>query len=643
MGLIQFDKSQLVNLQYSLKREHLRANPLGVYSSTTLIYCNTRKYHGLLVCPQPKIDEHNHVLLSNLDETIIQKGQEFNLSIHKFKGGVFHPKGHKYIDDCRLEPNFKITYSVGGATLLKENVLCPDEERILVRYTLVKSPVNVTLRLRPLLAFRNVHKLTRANHYVDSKYAKAANGIKVKLYQGYTPLFMQTSKSAEYVHVPDWYYNLEYIEEQERGYDFQEDLYVPGYFEVSLKQGESVVFSAGTSETTPNTLNTRFNKIISGRTPSNTFEDFLTRAAGQFIVKRNNKTEVIAGFPWFGRWGRDTFISLPGLTLAIDDPKTCKDAIDTMVADLQGALFPNMGEALNSVDAPLWFFWTLQEYARYTKSHSKLWKEYGKKMHGILKGYRDGITYNIKMLPNGLITQGQEGVALTWMDAVVHGVPVTPRTGMAVEINALWYNAIMFSLELAELAKDKAFIKEWGELPALIKKSFNDVFWMKEKGYLADYVNDHEKNIFVRPNMVFATSLPYTPMEEDRRSSILRVVERELLTAKGLRTLSPKNPLYCGIYAGSQEVRDRAYHQGTVWPWLLGHFAEGYLKIYGKSGVGYIQRLYDNFKYEMDIHGIGSISEVFDGDPPHNPGGTISQAWSVSELLRIRNLIEQYK
>jgi len=646
MSFIQFDKTQLVNLSYSLKREHLRANHLGDYASTTLVYCNTRKYHGLLICPQPLLDGNKYLFLSNVEETLIVKGQSFNLSINKFPGGVYYPKGHKYIDDCRLDPNFKITFKVGGATLLKENILLEDEERMLIRYTLLDSNEPLTLKLRPLLAFRNIHSLSKANCFVETKYTKVENGIRVKMYTGFSHLYMQLSKKNDYIHTPDWCYNVEYLEEQERGYDFQEDLYFPGYFEIHLKKGESVVFSAGLSETSSKTLNTQFNKQITKRLPSESFEKCLTRAAKQFIVKNGKKTEVIAGFPWFDRWGRDTFIALPGLTLSIGDEKTCKQAIDTMVSELKGPLFPNIGSddnvAMNSVDAPLWFFWTLQQYADYTKSHNKIWKEYGKKMQLILNGYRDGTEFNIKMQPDGLISAGLCGIALTWMDAIVAGKPVTPRIGKPVEINALWYNAVMFSLQSAKLAKDNKFIDEWKHLPELIQKSFIETFWYEEKGYLFDYVNGDEKNWFVRPNQIFATSLPYVMLDEEKRKSVLKVVERELLTSRGLRTLSPKNLLYKGRYCGGQAERDGAYHQGTVWPWLLGHFAEGYLKIHGKSAKSFIKKLIDGFKEDINIYGIGTICEVYDGDPPHNPGGTISQAWSVAEILRINKLLEEY-
>jgi predicted glycogen debranching enzyme len=647
MSYINFDSSQLVNLEYSLSRELLRSNRAGSYASSTIIHCNTRKYHGLLIAPQPAIDHENHVLLSALDETIIQREAEFNLGIHKYPGGKYYPKGHKYLRDFVTEPIPKLTYGVGGVILTKEMIFSTTEDRMVIKYTLEKAHSPTRIRLRPFLAFRNVHHLSKANIFVERKYEKAANGIKLRMYQGYSDLYLQISKGNEYTHVPDWYYNIEYQQEMERGYDYQEDLYVPGFFEFDIEKGESIYFSAGTKEITPAGMKTAYRNEIKKRIPRDNFENCLINSAHQFIVKRGTKTEVIAGFPWFGRWGRDTFIAIPGLTLVTGDFKTCKNVIDTMLADLKGPLFPNIGSgsnsAYNSVDAPLWFFWALQQYVMLSEHHNRIWKEYGKKMKLILEGYRDGTEFKIHMQDDGLIYAGEAGKALTWMDAVVHGKPVTPRIGLAVEINALWYNAICFSLEMAIIAGDKPFVDAWTPIADIIPASFVNTFWSPEKKYLADYVDGEYKDWSERPNMVFATSLPYSPIDEDIRKEVLRTVKQELLTPRGLRTLSPKNPQYRGIYFGDQAERDLAYHQGTVWPWLLGHFAEGYLKIYGSSGVDFIRSLYEGFEAVMTEHGIGTISEIYDGDPPHQARGAISQAWSVAELLRINWMIRKYE
>ncbi len=647
MSYINFDKEQLINLEYSLKRELLRSNRAGSYANSTIINCNTRKYHGLLVVPQPAIDEGNHVLLSSLDETIIQKDAEFHLGIHKYKGGVYQPKGHKYVRDFVTEPIPKLTYRVGDVVLTKEMIFSTNADRMLIKYTLEQAHSITKLRFKPFLAFRNVHALSKANNFVEKKYEKIPNGIKLRMYSGYSYLYMQFSKSVEYTHIPDWYYNIEYDKERERGYEYLEDLYVPGFFEVSIKKGQSIFFSAGTKEIKPASCKKLFNNELKRRIPRDSFENCLINSAQQFIVKKEKKTEIIAGFPWFGTWGRDTFISLPGLTLATGDPKTSKAVIDTMISQLKGPLFPNIckgqNSVYNSIDTSLWFFWALQQYSEFTDNKNLIWKEYGKKMKMILNAFREGTEFNTKMLDNGLLYTGETGKAITWMDAVVARKPVTPRIGLPVEVNALWYNAIMFSLEVAKLAEDNKFVKEWKNIAEKIPDSFKKTFWDKDKTYLADYVNGEYKNWDVRPNQVIATSLPYTPIDERIRASVLEIVKKELLTPRGLRSLSPKNPNYKGVCFGNQALRDLAYHQGTVWPWLLGHFAEGYLKVYKKKALPFINKIYLGFEKVMGEHGIGTISEIYDGDPPYTPRGCISQAWSVAELLRIGYLIKKYE
>lgn len=644
MSYINFDKNQLVNLEYSLTKELLRSNRAGSYASTTIINCNTRKYHGLLVTPQPALDNNDHVLLSSLDETIVQHDTEFNLGIHKYPGDNYNPKGHKYVRDFEAEPIPKITYRVGGVVLTKELILSQRDDRIIIKYTLVEAHSLTLLRFKPFLAFRNAHQLVRANIYADTKYQPIGNGIRCRLYDGYSPLFMQFSKSNEYTHVPDWYYNIEYIREQERGYDFQEDLFSPGFFEMLIKKGESIFFTAALSEVNPTTLHRLFNNEVKRRIPRNNFENCLKNSAEQFIVKRDKYATIIAGFPWFGTWGRDTFVTLPGLLLTTGNVALAKTVIDTLVEELKGPLFPNIGtrkvKAYNSVDTSLWFFWALKHYAEYSGKKHLVWKQYGDKMKMILEGYRNGTLFNIKMRDNGLIYAGVEGKALTWMDAVVNNEPVTPRIGMPVEVNALWYNAIMFSLDVASLAADDEFVERWDPIALQIPETFSATFWDEERGYLADLVNGEQKDWTVRPNMLFAASLPYAVVNEDIQYQVLETIKQELLTPRGLRTLSPKNPDYKGFYSGSPEERDRAYHQGTVWPWLFGHFAEAYFKLYGKGGLHVIKPIFEDFEQEMTLAGIGTISEVFDGDPPHKPGGAISQAWSVAELLRVNEMIK---
>ena len=597
--------------------------------------------------PQLGIDKDNHVLLSCLDETVIQRDAEFNLGIHKYPGGIYNPKGHRYIVDFDTEPIPRQTYKVGGVLLTKEMIFTSNEDRMIIKYTLEDAHSPTTLRLKPFLAFRNVHHLSHENIFADKKYEKAPNGIKVKMYEGYTDLYMQLSVKNEYTHVPTWYYKIEYQEEMERGYEYQEDLYVPGFFEVDIRKGESIYFQAGIKEISPASLKRVFTAELDKRIPRNNFENCLINSGQQFIVKRDNIAEITAGYPWFGRWGRDTFIGLPSLTLLNGDMRTCRKIIDTMVAGMDGPFFTDTGSgsmsSLTSVDTSLWFFWALQQYAGFSGTKKQIWKEYGPVMKMILETYRKGTLYNIHMAGNGLLHAGEPGKPLTWMDAIVHGKPVTPRTGLAVEVNALWYNAISFSLETAGLAGDHSFIDDWSEIAEKMPEAFKSTFWNEQKGYLADYVDGEYKDWSVRPNMIFVTSLPFTPVEEEIRKKVESVVKKELLTPRGLRTLSPKNPAYKGVYSGDQAERDLAYHQGTAWPWLLGHFVEGYLRLHGQSGLSFIKSLYKGFEQVMTEHGIGTISEIYDGDPPHNARGAISQAWSVAELLRINWLIKKYE
>ncbi len=647
MEYLKFERNKLVNLSYSLTHELLRTNRSGAFATTTLLFCNTRKYHGLLITRQPMIDDEMHVLVSSIDPTIIQHDAEFHLGIHEYPNGVYSPKGHKYIREISIEDIPKITYRVGGVILSKESIFASNSDRVLIKYTVEDCHSPTTIRLQPFLAFRQRHKLSKANNFVDRTYKSSQNGVNFKMYQGYTPVHFQFSKKTEYIHSPDWYYNVKYREEEKRGYESIEDLFVPGYFEFELKKGESITLVAGTEEIKSTSITRLFNTEKKKRIKRSSFKNNLINAAEQFVQKTDGKTEIVAGFPWFGVWGRDTFIALPGLSTSIDKPEIAKAVLDTMSKRLNGPLFPNIGSdnnaAYNSIDAPLWFFWSIQQYVIKTGNFKSAWKSYGRKMALILDGYKNGTEYNIKMQENGLIGGGIQGKALTWMDAIADGKAVTPRIGMPVEINSLWYNAVKFYIEIAEKADAKVSLEEWENIANTIPDAFVKTFWDDSKGYLADYVDGDYKNWDIRPNMIIAASLPYNPISNKIKARIVKIVKTELLTTRGLRTLSPKNIQYKGKYEGDQSTRDKAYHQGTVWPWLFGHYAEAYLKIRKKAGVKKIKWYLDEFEKTLLEHGIGTISEIYDGDPPHTPRGTISQAWSVSEILRVMELVAHYE
>lgn len=646
MSYISFDKDQLVNLEFSLTRELLRSNRAGSYACTTIIGCNTRKYHGMLVVPQPQIDGGLHVLLASLDETVIQQNAEFNLALHRFKGDVFTPKGHKYITNFESDPFPTITYRVGGVILTKEMFFVASADRLIIKYTLVDAHSPTLLRFRPFLAFRNIHAVSKANGNADLSYQEVANGIRMRLYPGFSNLFMQFSKKPEFSYRPDWYFNFEYIREKARGYDYLEDLATPGTFEIPINKGESIYFVAGLEESDTELFGKMYDHELRHRIKRDSYEHCLQNAAEQFIFHRNKRTEILAGFPWFGSMSRDSFIALPGLTLIQGRIDKFREVLAELITEMKGPLFPNTGSGIsanyNSADAPLLFFWTLQQYLRFTGDEN-VWKDYALPMKTILYGFRQGIQYNIHMLDSGLLYAGEDGNAVTWMDAVVDGQPVTPRIGLPVELNALWYNAIMFTLELARKAGDTEFVNDWESVAAKIPYEFVEAFWIADKKYLADYVHGDFRDVSVRPNMIFAASLPFSPLSDDQRKGVIDRVISELLTPRGIRTLAPKNPAYKPEYTGNQAERDRAYHQGSVFPWLLGQFAEGYLRLHEESGVGFITKIYNGMEEVMTEHGIGSISELYDGDPPHKPSGTISQAWSVAEVLRMKWLLEQYK
>lgn len=640
MSVLHFDKNELGNLEYSLRREMLSTNRAGGYMSTTMVCCNTRKYHGLVVCPRNDEEEENYVLLSSVDETIVQHDQSFNLAIHRFPG-VYEPRGHKYIIDFDYTPTPTITYRVGGVTLKKELLWIHSRTQLLIRYTLLEARSETWLRLRPFLAFRCSHTLTHANMAADTHSYPVPGGVRNRLYEGFPWLYLQTGTASEFVAAPDWFYNFEYAEEARRGYPAHEDLLTTGYFEMNIAKGQSVIFSCSTEEADPANFDTVFAEELSRRSNKIDFLSCLRHSGRQFIVRHGNRTELVAGYPWFGRWGRDTFIALPGVTLTQGGLESCREVIDTMVREMHDGLFPNMGSAYNSVDAPLWFFWTLQALEKHVGA-DEIWKSYGHAMKDVLAAFRRGIGDHIRVHDNMLIWASNPHLAMTWMDAVVDGKPVTGRDGYQVEINALWYNAICYTLELARKHRDNAFVHEWKEAPDRIKEAFNELFWYPQEEYLADYVDERGQNTFIRPNQIIASSLPYGMLSDDRKLSVISVVRRHLLTPKGLRTLSPRNPLYEGRCEGDQPTRDRAYHQGTVWPWLLEHYVKACFDIKGKEFCNEAVEIVKNFEEDISDNGLASISEIYDGDPPYNARGTISQAWSVGAILRINEMIEEY-
>ena len=646
MGYLKFEKALMTNLQDSLPRELLRTNRSGAYSCSTIVDCNTRKYHGLLVVPVPELDNENHILLSSLDPTVIQHGAAFNLGLHKYHGGNYSPNGHKYIRefDCDKVPT--TVYRVGNAVLKKEVVLQCYEERILVRYTLLEGQGTTLLQFRPFLAFRSVREFTHENAAINREYHNVENGIATCLYEGYPQLFMQFSKDNEFHYEPYWYRGLEYPKEQARGYYSDEDLYVPGYFEMKIKKGESIVFSGSTSEIKTSTLKRIFDEEVGLRPPRDNFFHCLVNAAHQFHNrKKNDDRYILAGYPWFKCRARDQFIALPGLTLSIEEQDYFELVMETAERGLrefmQNEPLTVEIQEIEQPDVILWCIWAIQQYAKEAGKESCL-KLYGDFLRDMIAYIENGKHPNLFLHTNGLLYAEGKNKAITWMNGMIDGKPVNPRSGYIVEFNALWYNDIKFVAWLFSDTSETEYTAHLEEMASLCKDAFVATF-LNNYGYLYDYVDGNMVDWSVRPNMILAAAVDYSPLEQSQKKSVVDICTRELLTPKGLRSLSPKSGGYTPVCVGDQDHRTRVYHQGTAWPWLGGFYLEACLKLYKRTRLSFVERQLIGYEDEVTSHCLGTIPEYFDGNPPYSGRGAISFAMNVGEVLRTLALLEKYK
>ena len=640
MALLKFNKAELVNLSYSLKREIISENKEGAYINTSIITCNTRRYHGLLALTLDRFGGDRYLLLSSLDESITVSGKQFNLGIHCY-GDIYEPRGHKYVVDFTETPVPQITYKIGDIVFRKTLLLCPDRDQLLINYELLEAPETATVQFRPLLAFRNIHDLTHANDVADQGYKLCDHGASFRLYEAFPDLYLQFSGKARFRSDAHWYYGVTYSDEYRRGFDCREDLLSPGVFEVSLRPGDSIIFSAAKYEQKPSEFRKTFRKFYKEAGKPLSDHELLVRCAESLITCHNGRKKINAGLSWmYTGLLRETILALPGLTLYGNHPEDFEEILDNLIADEQERLF----HRTTQVEAPLALAQTLIRYIDHGADEKAVWKKYGKTVKKVLESYLPGGRKEVVMHPNGLLWAQMDGVALSWMNAYVGGRAVTERAGYQVETNAFWYNAIRFALDMErKYASNKNFVKQWAPIAALIEANYQKTFWNEGRRCLADYVDNFGQSMDIRPNQLFAISLKYSAIEDELHPLILKVIDSELVTARGIRTLSPRDMKYKGVYEGSQLDRDLACHQGSTRPWLLAPYIETCFRVKGPSFVKKAEWLTEGFFADLNKHGVGAFSELYDGDPPFEPHGAISSALSTAALLICESVLNKYK
>jgi predicted glycogen debranching enzyme len=669
--MISFGREVCTNLERALGREWLETNGLGGYASSTITNLNTRRYHGLLVAAaNPPVGRF--VLLSKLEETLVVGGRRFELSSNQYPGAI-QPRGFEHQVGFRLDPFPVFTYRVEGVEVEKSVFMIQGENAVVIRYELRRasdisaqgsSPVTKPCRLevRPLIAFRDYHSLTRENGALDSRFQAEENLLTIKPYADLPALHF--AHDADDV-APDgqWYRNFEYEAERERGFDFQEDLFCPAVFRADFTSRTRFHIIASTTRndvsrapevrraeierrmsirTTATPPETSRATATTPETPADNLITSLVVAADAYTVARGDGKTVIAGYHWFGDWGRDTMIALPGLALVTGRFETARSILSEFARHVDCGMlpnrFPDAGQPpeYNTADATLWFFEAVRSFLHYTNEHEFVRASLYDVLVDIVEWHVGGTRYGIRVDADALLVAGAGGVQLTWMDAKVGDRVVTPRAGKPVEIQALWYNALRVMENLAGGFGDAAAERRYAEMAERAGASFNELFWNEDTGCLFDVVDGETRDASVRPNQIFAVSLPHSMLSGERVRRVVEVVERDLLTPFGLRSLAPGDPRYCGRYAGDSSSRDGAYHQGTVWAWLMGPFITAYVKAHGASeeARGRAEGWLANFDAHLSEAGLGHVSEIFDGDAPHTPRGCIAQAWSVAELLR---------
>jgi predicted glycogen debranching enzyme len=648
--VIEFGEDICRDPKEAAAREWLETNGLGGFASSTVAGLNTRRYHGLLVAAtRPPVGRT--VLLSKLEETLIVGGRRYELSANQYPG-AFHPRGFEFLSRFRLDPFPVFTYSVEGFELEKSVVMLHGENTTCVRYSLRRAAgegdEGVRLEIRPLVAFRDYHALTHENGALDPRVVVEGGLLTVAPYEG-LPALHFTHEGGEVDAAGYWYRNFTYAEEQARGLDSTEDLFSPFVLKFDLSGRSEILLVASTERRDAAHAGeliraevARREGVLKASPSGDEAVRALTAAADQYVVARGSRKTVIAGYHWFGDWGRDTMIALPGLTLVTGRFDVARSILAEFARHASEGMLPNRfteaGEApeYNTVDATLWYFEAVRALVAYTGDAEFVRANLYEVLREIVGWHERGTRYGIHVDGDGLLAAGVEGVQLTWMDAKVGDRVITPRHGKPVEIQALWYNALRVMEELAREFGYAADESKFAAMAARARESFNGQFWNEEAGCLYDVVNGVAHDASLRPNQIFAVSLPHSMLPAERARRVLGVVERELLTAYGLRSLAPTDPQYSGHYGGGPAERDAVYHQGAVWPWLAGPFVTAYLKVDGRTpeAVGRARNILAPLVAHLTEACLGHVSEIFEGDAPHAPRGAAAQAWSVAELLR---------
>ncbi len=652
---IFFDKTITQNFDEAIRREWLETNGLGGWASATIAGAHTRRYHGLLVAAtHPPVGRM--VLLSKLDETIAINGQRFELGCSRYPGAI-HPRGFEHLVSFEKDLFPVFEYEAGGVRLRKTIAAVNGENTTLILYEVLQAPAALAFELRPFIAYRDYHSLAHANEAIRREAQFESGVFHTQPYDGMPELFIAIPNSS-FAAQSDWYRNFEYRLEQDRGLDFHEDLFTQGLFKLQLETGDRLGIIVSTNDPTGRdayqlfaTEKRRREKLLQSLSNQDEFSRILALAADQFVVKRGEDLRtIIAGYHWFSDWGRDTMISLPGICLVtgrFEDAKKILRAFAQSVS--QGMLpnrFPDAGEQpeYNTVDATLWFFVAIFKYLQATtkrpatnglaSDEAFVREELLPVLRDIIHWHDRGTRYNIHVDNDGLLYAGEPGVQLTWMDVKIGDWVVTPRQGKAVEINALWYNALKIFAELSQRLGNAGEAQQFFQRAEQVQVRFNEVFWNESGGYLYDYVDGEHRDAALRPNQIFALSLPFPLLEGLKAKKVLKLVEEKLYTPVGLRSLAADDPNYRPNYGGDPRSRDSAYHQGTVWSWLLGPMITAIVRVKGEAGKMRAKQLLENIAPHLSDAGIGTISEIFDPEPPHAPRGCMAQAWGVAEVLR---------